>query len=337
MRCARYILLGLLALTFPAHAGQRLTLLIWEDYIAPELIEEFAGARQVTVNQITFDEEADIIPLLAEHRSEVDLVVANTSTMNRLKRERSLLALDKTRIPNAGRIHNRWQSDSSFVVPYMWGTTGVAWRKDKVPGGLTSWADLFALAEKQPGQVGLLTDPGEHLLAAHFALGNKGDFTSVAEVEAAARLLRSKRNLFRFVESDVSAEAGLVTGELIATQAWNGDVAFLRDSYDAPLAYAIPQLGCMIWQDSFAISASAPNPDLAHAFLDFINKSRNAARNAEYIGFASSNPMALLNAGRDYLNDPIIHPAFEGLDHCSFYRPYEDDIQAAIEQNNLSR
>lgn len=318
------------------HAGvaqasnETLTILNWEDYIEPGVVGKFERANKVKVKQILFDEEADIVPLLEKHRGEVDLVVASTLTMNKLKARGFLLPLNKGMLANTRLIKNRWQSDSDYVVPYTWGTTGFAWRSDRLQDGPKNWTEFFALVERFPGKVALISDPEEYLLAAHFALGNDRPFRTSQEVKDAAEYVRGFGDKLRYLESDTSESNPLVSGDLVLMQAWNGDAAFLHNNHDARIKYVIPESGCMIWQDSFAINVNAPSPKLAHGFINFLNEGRIVGSNASYLGYASSNPLALLYADGDYVNDPIIRPSLAGLDDCYFYDTYPEAVSRAI-------
>ena len=311
-----------------------LTILIWEEYISPDTLAQFERRHGARVAQINYTSEAEIEPLLTEHIDQIDLLVANTASLEDF-RERGLLArLQRDELPNTRHIHNRWQTDDRYVVPYMWGTTGIGWRTD-LTRRPASWAALFELAAANPGKVGLIADPDEYLLAAHFASGNERDFQSVEEVTAAAAFLTPQWDNFVLVGSDVTETNPLLSGELIATQTWNGDIAFLRDNHNDKLDFHTPEAGCMIWQDSFALSNRSENVELAHLFLNFINNRAVAAANAEWTGFASSNPISLLAASNEYLNDPIIRPSFEGLEHCQFYQPYPAAIREAIQAHAM--
>ena len=54
------------------------------------------------------------------------------------------------------------------------------------------------------------------------------------------------------------------------------------------LDYALPDEGYMVWVDGMAIPKTAPNPYWAHKFLDFMLDPRDAAENANYIGYQSA-------------------------------------------------
>ena len=55
------------------------------------------------------------------------------------------------------------------------------------------------------------------------------------------------------------------------------------------LAFVIPEEGALMSCDVMVIPATAPNPELAYAFINFIHDPTNAAQNIEYTYYLSPN------------------------------------------------
>ena len=55
----------------------------------------------------------------------------------------------------------------------------------------------------------------------------------------------------------------------------------------------VPAGGTMIWLDSMAIPRAASEPELAHAFIDYLLEPEVAAKNAEHVHYATPNRAAL--------------------------------------------
>lgn len=325
------ILILMLALPIVTNARD-FTILIWEEYLAPQVVEAFEQRFEVNVQQINYTSEGEILPLLEKHSNRVDLLVAaNSSTIHHLNQEARLLPLDMEKLPATRAIHSVLQQNGGYAVPYMWGTTGIAWKNTAQSSPPRSWVEMVAQIRQKPGTIGVINDAVEALLLVHFAEGNTQPFKTRKEVEKAVRLARPLLASAVANDSEMSEENPLLTGELTAIQTWSGDAAYLRDSFDAAIRYQVPEQGCMIWQDAFAIPATSTRPDLAHEFINYITSARVAARNAEYLRFAPSNPLALAHVSLDFLSDPIIHPSFEGLDHCHPYTAFDKDIQEVID------
>ena len=71
--------------------------------------------------------------------------------------------------------------------------------------------------------------------------------------------------------------------------AWTGDgIQVIRDKPE--MKYKIGTDGGEIWTDSWSVAADAPHKAAAYAFLKFMVKPENAAKNADFILFPSADP-----------------------------------------------
>lgn len=331
-------LFSTVAFAAPAPAGKPATVRIlnWEEFLSPRVLKGIKNRHGITVEQITFSTTEERDRKLEEYEGRIDLVVADTAWISELKRRGQVQKLETARIPALKHVMSRWQSDNEYAVPYLWGHTGIAWRTDKVAQPISSYSQLLALAKQQPRKVSLLDDTHEALRAALYAGGTAPyAMTTVAAVNSAAKLLATHLPNLRIVGSELGADSPWVTGEIIAGQAYNGDVAYLRDTYKLPIAFAIPSPGCMIWQEHFLLLKNAPDKEAAYRFLDAISDPQNAARNANDVRYATSNVLAVEHLPTAFRNDPIIRPTFEGLKDCYFYQSFDAQTQAAIDAVEL--
>jgi spermidine/putrescine transport system substrate-binding protein len=79
---------------------------------------------------------------------------------------------------------------------------------------------------------------------------------------------------------------------------------------DPETVYFIPQEGSIIWVDSLAVLARAPHRDLAEKFINFLLDPKVAARNSNFIRYASPNQAALeFIAPQDLKNSALYPPA----------------------------
>lgn len=312
--------------------GQAVHIVIWEDFISPRVLKKLKNSDGISVELSTFTTSEERDALLAKLKGKVDLVVADSAWVGSMKQRGLVQPIDATRIPSLKHVLTRWQDDLGYSVPYLWGHTGIAWRTDKVKAPLKTYADLLALARQNPGKISLLQDQHEALRAAIYANGKPPyDLKTRPQVAAASKLLDGLRPYVRFIGSELDENSPMVKGEVIAWQAYNGDVAYLRDNYKLPVAFAIPSPGCMIWQEQFLMMKDAPHKDTAYRFLDAINDPELAARNANDVRYATSNVLAIEHLPPEFRNDAIIRPSFNGLDNCYFYTAVDAQTQAAIE------
>ncbi len=335
-----WLALGLLLLlvslpTWAAPTPGTVTLLIWEDFLSPKVIKLLKTRHGLDIQQITFTSPTERDQLLLKHAGQIDIVVADTVGLSGYRTRGLLERIDGKRVPNLKHVLMRWQADMGYAVPYLWGQTGIAWRTDKVKKPITTYAQLLAFAHENPGKVSLLDDAHEALMAARYAAGINDAIKNPDDVTAAKKLLDQYLPDLRIVGSILDRDAPLVTGEVIAAQAYNGDVAYLRDTYNAPLAFATPSPGCMIWQEHLLLLRNAPHKVAAYAFLNQINDPEIAARNANEVRYATSNALAINRLDAKFRSDPIIHPTFDGLENCYFYPAFNNATQRALKETSL--
>ncbi|MFZ5724660.1 MAG: ABC transporter substrate-binding protein [Pseudomonadota bacterium] len=318
-----------------AAPADKVVVLVWEEFIAPSTLAALKK-KGLVVEQITFTSEEERLDLLKKQAGQIDLVVGDATTLAAFRRDRLIERIDFDRLGNARYLSTLLDSSTRYNLPYLWGHTGIAWRTDLVSKPLKDYKDLFALARRNPGKVGLISGSHEALMAARFAFGTAPYvLLSPKEVADAEQALKPHLQNLVFVDSELDEKAPLVTGEVLAAQAYNGDIAYLRDTYKVPLAFVIPQPGCMVWTESFMLVRNAPHPDAAYRFLNEINVPALAAANAEEVRYATSNSEALEMVSAEFKGDAVIRPSLKGLSNCYFYREHDRATQTAMDKVKL--
>lgn len=331
-------ILLILLLSFPlgghaAEAPRTLTLINWEEFLAPAVVQAFEKKENARIVQLHFSTVEESLSLARQHAGKVDLVVGGTVVNQQLRNENLLQKLDRKKLSNVKSSFPQFAIDQEYAVPYLWGYTGLAWRTDKQKVPVDSYQKLLEVARKNPGKVLLTDDAMEFAHAVVLMYGkppyNPDDVDGLKT--ALARYDAEGSKLFRIQESVYDRSWPLASGEAIAGQVYNGDIHFHRNDSKAPLAYAQPRNGCFFWQENFMLMAKAPQPELAHRFLNYISEGRVAARNAESSNFASSNPLAALYYSKAFLDNPYIQPKLEGTASCRVNKPLSPATQKFID------
>lgn len=326
-------LAALLTLAAPLHAApsETLSLLTWKEFVSEAVVTNMRDQHGITLRISEFTSDDERIEMLRKNPRRYDLVNGDTNAVDRLRREKLIQRLDYNQIPNATHINKVLKTPSRFSIPYSWGYTGIAWRTDRVKKPVRDYKSLFALAKDNPGKVGLIDSNFEALSSSLFAWSTPPyTMLSPVEVAAARRLLKPHLPNLKSVSLNLDETDGLVTGALIAQQAYNGDIAYLRDTYKVPLAFHVPEPGCLIWTENFMLLKDATNLNAAYRFLNAINDPKLAARNAETIRYASANKSAQAHYSKAFRDDQIIRPVLEDLVKCQFYTGHDKSTEAAI-------
>ena len=306
--------------------GQELHILNWSEYLQPVLIAAFEDQYGVKIKQTFYESEADRDEILSESGiNGFDLAIVESMMLNRYRQLGWIEPFDRHKISNLNKLDPRCikaaGDDSAYSVPYLWGTTGIAYRSDLIDKPIMSWLHLYQPDESLRGHILMIDDAMEVLRLAARALGhsiNSEDPQVWAEAASLAADQRPYLHSYGIVTLDETSS--LLSGEVWAAQIYNGDAAALQE-YNEQIVYVTPHEGSASWVDHWVIFANAPHRELAHVFLSFINDPKRAASNAQSLYFATCNEAAEAMLPAVFLNDPVVYPPAEVVKKLEPYRP----------------
>lgn len=126
-------------------------------------------------------------------------------------------------------------------------------------------------------------------------------------------------------------------GDICVAIGWSGgDVLQARDRADeaengVEIAYNAVKEGSLMWFDQMAIPVDAPNPDGAHAFLNFIMDAQNMAAASNYVYYANGNKASQEFLEEDVITDPAIYPTPpEAMETLYTTTPYPAKVQRVV-------
>ena len=293
-----------------------MTLLTWPDYVDPLTLEGFEKEFGAEVRLEIVPSAVELIERMRAKDPEVDVLVPPDYVVRELSAQGQIANLDHSKLPNLEHLESRFyhgrahDPEGRVSIIKDWGTTGFMYRTDMIYENLGSWADFWRLAEKLSGCVTVLDSPGEVIGAALKMRGHSCNASS-PDLLAGARedLLNLKPHLLAF---ETNYKPLITSGKACLSLGWNGDAAALV-AQNIPVRYVIPSEGSQIWEDDWTIAADAPNPDLAHAFLNYVLRPEVAAQEARYTRYATGNHSAMALLDEEMRNDPSTYPPQELL------------------------
>ncbi|HLE28076.1 MAG TPA: spermidine/putrescine ABC transporter substrate-binding protein [Anaerolineales bacterium] len=311
-----------------------LILLTWPDYINPRTLEQFEAELGARVKVEVVPSAVEMMERMRMPDAPPDVLCPPDYAVRALNAEGRLWALDHSRIPNLQHLEPRFRHgrahdpDSRVSVVKDWGTTGFMYRTDVVKESPQAWADFWRLAERQSGKVTVLDSPGEVIGAALKLRGHSYNATDAEALEQARRdLLKLKPHLRAF---ETNYRPLLASGEACLALGWNGDAAALN-AEGVPVQYVVPSEGSQFWEDDWAIAASAPHPETAHAFLNFVLRPEVAAQEARYTRYATGNRAALALLDEALRHDPSLYPPPEVIQKLEPGMPLDPEGSARRE------
>ena len=107
-----------------------LVLFNWEDYIGAKTLKNFKKETGITVEEVFFADEEDMLGAVQSRFGVYDLVVTSDDTIREMIEGKMLEKLDFSKIPNIKNIDNQylytpWDPNREYAVPYLAGSTGM--------------------------------------------------------------------------------------------------------------------------------------------------------------------------------------------------------------------
>ncbi len=295
----------------------------WSDYIAEDTIPNFEKEFGVKVTYDTYESNEEMVAKLQAGASGYDIVVPSNYIVPVMTATNLAAPLNRKYLPNLGNlaptfVNPVFDPENAHAIPYQWGTTGFAYRTDKIPAPGDSWA-IF-LDAKYQGKMTQMDDMRDVIGAWLRYRGHSLNSVDPAELSGAkADALAAKKNLKAYISAPVKGQ--LISGDVWVAQLWNGDTEQAKAEQPA-IGYVLPKEGCTIWTDSLVIPASAPHKRAAHEFVNYVLRPEVGAGISNFTGYGSPNQAALARMKR-----PVPYPTAEEFQRLE----YQKDLGTANE------
>lgn len=297
-----------------------LNVYIWSEYLPQSVIDAFTQKTGIKVRVDLYDSNEALHAKLESGSADYDIVVPSDYMVGILAKQKLIRPLDRTKLPNfsnldAAYLDKPFDADNQFSVPYFWGTTGLAYNKQKIPGTVDSWDVMFDRANA--GQILMLDDAPECFAVALKRAGKSINSTDPQALAAAAQMLKDQKPLVKTYNSNDFADI-LAAGDVSIAHGFNGQFAKIVTANPDKFAYVLPKEGGTFWMDNLAIPTSAGNVEGAHQFINFILEAKANADITNAVSYASPNRAARAYIKPEILNNPDIYPPESGLPKYEF-------------------
>ncbi|MGD1877606.1 MAG: extracellular solute-binding protein [Kiloniellaceae bacterium] len=274
-----------------AWAEGKLSLYNWFEYMPQELLDKFTQETGIEVTMDTYDSnEALLAALKAGKLGSYDLAVPGDYMVEILGDAEMLGTFTAEEVPNLKNIAPEWM-DVPFdpgrksSVPYQWGSTSFAVNREIYKDAIDTTAIIFNPPAALKGKINVLDTSGETLTLASLHLGIPQCTADRDQLKALNALVMEAKADWASFGSDIAKDV-LVSGDAAAGMIWSGFAAKARGE-GAPIEYAFPKEGYIVWMDNLVLLKDAPNRDSALAFLNFMLEPENAAALTNYAQYSA--------------------------------------------------
>lgn len=265
-------------LTRSAAAADDLTMIIWEGYSDETYAKPFEDANDAKISA-TFAGSGDemFAAMQGSGGSSYDLVSASSDLPQRLYDAGLLAEIDTSKLTNYGKLYEQFQKppyitfdDKLYGVNFAWGPTIMLYDTEAIETAPTSWTAL--MDEQYKGKISTWNYP---IQIAQYALllDPKPDDPYELSDEQLAQvkdlLIQQKPLVRKYWDLGGEVAELFLNKEIVIADGWSW-ITLQAQAEEAPVAEVVPSEGVTGWSDSWCISKSAKNYDLALKWADWM-------------------------------------------------------------------
>ena len=268
-------------------AADPLRFLCWGGWSDREIVQGFTDQTGIPI-EATFPISNDDIfmKLRISGPGHYDVVTPQNGIVQGLIDVELIQSLDESRLTHLADCLSQFQEPdwarrdgARYAVPFLWGSSPMAYNADLVEAPPESWAGMQA--ETYRKKIVMLDDGLTHLKIWNRALGAEDptrvtpeqlnrtvETLMVLKSEQVVALVRTMEDVAGFVARGVA---------LMSTTAWEL-VPAMTVAKDKPVRIFHPLPGDFTFCDNLCLVADAPQPDAAHEFINYMTSPEVQAR-----------------------------------------------------------
>ncbi len=317
-------------------AADELHIYTWSNYVDQDLIDAFRSQTGIKVISDVFDSnEMMLATFQAGKAGTYSIIYPSDYKVSQMVQLGYLSELDHSRLDGLRNILPRFQQSvhdpgNRFSVPVSWGTTGLIYNSEKLTEPPTDWDYLWKHKDKLTRRLTLMDDFREVMGATLRSLGYSYNATDPQQIKQAYEKLQELKPAITTFTTDAWRDQ-LLAGDLTIAMGYSADAVNVMNQ-NPKLKYVIPASGTSLWSDTMVIPKTAPNPEAAYAWMDFMLEPDVAARVTERLFFATPNEAAFNQLPDNLKNNVTLFPPHNLLDRSETLAPLDKPILELYEK-----
>jgi len=322
----RSILAGALGLSSCGRdAFRTLYVLDWIHYIPVRVLQMFEREFDVRVRYQVYGSNQDMLERFHHAEYPWDLAFPCQQFLAGMLRREELLPLDHKLIPNLDKLDDFfqkpfWDVDLRHSAPCSWGLTGIAYSR-QLRLKIASWADLWDELLRE--RLTMLDDRDEVLGASLLKLGLPLNSSEPEHLQRAVTEAIKQKVLVHSY-GNIDSRDRLVAGEFQVAQLWS-NLAKQASAASPNIEFVFPTEGFPVYAENAVVLKSSKQPDLAHAFINFLLRPDVAALISE-----NSYTPSTVSSCRPFLplnlrSDRMLFPSEEVMERGQWFEAQSED------------
>lgn len=303
--------------------AKELNIYIWSEYIPDSVIEGFEKEYGIDVNVTFFTSSDELLSkVMTGGASEYDLVQPSLNHIEALREGDYIQKLNYDNIPNYEYVEESFKNqyfaedDAEYCVPYMAGTTVIAYNKNTCPVEIKELDDLLDPALE--GQIVSITSSQTVMAMVLAHLGYDPNSTEEEEIAEAGAWLKELKPNIKVFDGDAPRKS-LLNGECSVAIIYGGDMAIAMN--EQPDTFEVCQFSNEDFKYGIGATQFCVTKDAAHAkeaemFINWIHEPENYAACLDAYPYISSNTEAENYVGDAYKNITVYDFSEEQLENA---------------------
>lgn len=299
----------------------------WIDEVAP-IFQEETGIK---VNQVGTYSANDEWWSRLNAGETWDFFMPTTDWVERAIKADLLLPLETKQISNLEHIEKDYQAKdvyqkdgNTYAVPFTRVYYSLTYNTDEFPEAPTSWEVTWDEAYK--GKITMQDNALARIGTTALYLGDD-PFNPSKWDEIRDKLMEQKELVPKFWKDYQIGMEMFINGEVVVGQLSDGRTR-MGASLGGAMAWTVPEEGCLLEIDTFAIPKTAENPENGLKFLDFLHRPDIIQREMETMGYDTVNATAHSRL------DPKVESGFAAPEGAktALTRDLDPQVRARIEE-----
>jgi spermidine/putrescine transport system substrate-binding protein len=301
-------------------ASDTLYIYTWAGYTDQDLLDRFTQETGLKVVADVFDSnEAMLARIQAGGAGAYSVIYPSDYMVQKMVDLGLLMELDHSLIVGLEDLFPPFQSpaydpQNQYSVPISWGTTGLIYNSQKLSTAPEDWGYLWDNQDQIAKRFTLLNDVREVMGAALRMLGYSYNSTDPEQIRQAYEQLAALKPAIASFTTD-AWRPQIIVGDLLVAMCYSSDAAEVMPENE-DLQFITPDSGSSLWTDTLVIPKSAPNPDAAYKWINFMLQPDIAARIVERLSFATASQLAFDKLPKTLSDDPTLFPPQSVIEKC---------------------
>ncbi|MEB3883200.1 spermidine/putrescine ABC transporter substrate-binding protein [Lyngbya sp. CCY1209] len=308
----------------------------WAGYTDRDLLDRFSQETGLKVVADVFDSNESMLARVQAGGAGAYSVIYPSEYMVQKMVELGLLAeLDHSLLVGLEDLFPQFQNpahdpDSKYSIPISWGTTGLIYNRKLLDSEPEDWDYIWENQDQLAKRMTLVNDVREVMGASLRRLGHSYNSTDPEHIRRAYEELVKIRPAIASFTTD-AWRPQIIVGDLLLAMCYSSDAAEVMPENE-DLAYITPDSGSSLWIDTLVIPKSAPNPDGAYQWINFMLQPDVAAQIVERLSFATPSRVAFRKLPKELRNDRALFPPESVIARSETLSPLPPEINALFDR-----